>query len=416
MLGKNEMSLFYILVFSAPMPNHPLFEAAVGGMTVVKWLGILCLAYALFLLPNRSRYLVIGKAWEIRTFLVLFVIAAVSSATLSRTDTISFRPMSSYVSFLLFFFLTVSLVDTPKRLKVALLAALAGAAVTSLYVIREYQASGGTDVRPGFIAGDSNYFATCSLLVIPVGVYFARKKGSSRERWFCVACVALVLLAFTLASSRGGLVGLCVEIAYMVVRSGKSRRTAVLTAVVLLPLLLFSPVSPLARMLHPEYGDELGAQIRRDFWRVGFDMILNHPLTGIGLGNFTMYSYSLTVGATGKHGLACNTFLEIAAELGIPGLLAYCGLSGAALWSAGKLRAGGKRRKDVLLLYAGEAMQTGLLGFLAAAMFVSAQYQKPFWVFVALTATAPTLLQSRRHEKPNQVMVAGAQQYVRART
>src|ERR1019366_5124233 len=150
----------------------------------------------------------------------------------------------------------------------------------------------------------------------------------------CIACVTLVLLAFSLASARGGLVGLCVEIAYMVVRSGKSRRTALLTGIVVLPLLLFAPVSPLARMLHPEYGDDLAAQIRWDFWRVGFDMIRSHPLTGIGLGNFTAYSYSVTVGATGKHGMACNTFLEIAAELGVPGVLAFCGLSGAALWSA----------------------------------------------------------------------------------
>ena len=142
-------------------------------------------------------------------------------------------------------------------------------------------------------------------------------------------------------------------------------------------------------------------------------MIRNHPVTGIGLGNFTDYSYSETMGATEKHGMACNTLLEIAAELGIPGFLAYCGLSGAALWSAEKLRREGKRRKDVLLLYAGEAMQTGLLGFLTASMFVSAEYQKPFWIFVALTATTPTLLmqQARRQHKRDRLVVAKTQQY-----
>jgi hypothetical protein len=205
--------LFYILVIAAPMPNQPLFETVIAGMTVVKWLGVGCCACALFLLPMRSKYPALGKDWETRAFLALFVIAAISSATLSRADTISFSPIMMYFSSLLLFFVTLCVVNTPQRLYSALLAALAGAAVTSLYVIREYQASGGTQVRPGYIAGDSNYFATCSLLVIPFAVYFARKRGPSpsRERWFCIACVALILIAFTLASSRGGLVGLFVD-------------------------------------------------------------------------------------------------------------------------------------------------------------------------------------------------------------
>ena len=121
-------------------------------------------------------------------------------------------------------------------------------------------------------------------------------------------------------------------------------------------------------------------------------LIREHPLTGIGLGNFTAYSFSASPGAAVRHGMACNTFLEIAAELGVPGFLAYCGLSGAALWSAEKLRSEGKKRKDVLRFYSGEAMQVGLLGFLGAAMFVSAEYQKPFWVIVALAAASPSLL------------------------
>lgn len=411
------MILFYILVFAAPMPNHPLFGAPIAGASVVKWLGILCCAYAVVLLPQRWKYPAFEKAGESRAFLVLFVIAAISSATLSKTGTISFRPISSYVSFLLLFVVTLCLVNTRKRLYLALLAGLAGGAVTSLYVIREYQKSSGTDVRPGFIAGDSNYFATCSLLVIPVAVYFARKKGPRAERWFCIACLGLVLVAFTLASSRGGLVGLCVEIAYMILRSGRSRRTALLIAISMSVLLLLSPASPLARMLHPGYGDNLAAQIRRDFWRVGFGMIRDHPLTGVGLGNFTMYSYSVTVGATGKHGMACNTFLEIAAELGIPGILAYCAICGAALRSTEKLRVEGKRRKDELLFYTGQAIQTGLVGFLAAAMFVSAEYQKPFWVFICLSATSPTMLmrQSRQHERENNVSLAVVQQYANRR-
>lgn len=137
-------------------------------------------------------------------------------------------------------------------------------------------------------------------------------------------------------------------------------------------------------------------------------MVRKHPMTGIGLGNFTAQSSSTSPGAEEKHGMACNTFLEIAAELGFPGFLAYCGVLGGALASAGKLRSEGKRRDDTLLVYAGEAMQAGLLGFSAAAMFVSAEYQKPFWVIVALTATVSTLLaqhSAQRSSSYNQLVM-----------
>jgi O-antigen ligase len=228
------------------------------------------------------------------------------------------------------------------------------------------------------------------LLVLPLAAYYVKLKASRWQRWFCALSVLIMLVAFTLASSRGGLVGLCAVIAYMILRSGQSRRGAFVIALLLLPMLIFSPASPLQRMLHPNYGDYVGAQVRREFWSAGLEMISNHPLTGIGLGNFTAHSVSKEV--EGFQGIACNTFLEVAAELGVPGFLAYCAVVAGALVSAGKLRTAGKDTGNAFLQYTGQAMQAGLLGFAVAAFFVSAEYQKPFWIMVALTATVPTLL------------------------
>ncbi len=393
------MILFYILVAISPMPNHPLFEAPFAGLTVVKWLGVLCCGYALFRLFLRPRVPAFFRGWEIRSFLMMLVLATGSYVTLSKTENLTFNPMFMYFNYLPLFFTTICVVDTYERLRNTLLAAIAGELLTSLYVIREFQASGGTILRPGYIAGDANYFATCLLLVLPMTAYFVKIKGSPWRRWFCAGSLVIMLVAFTLASSRGGLVGLCAVILYMIVCSGQARRGAVAIAILLLPMLLFSPASPLQRMLHPDYGDYVGAQVRREFWSVGLDIISNHPLTGIGLGNFTAHSVSEV--AEDFKGIACNTFLEVAAELGVPGFLAYCAVVTGALFSAGKLRSRGNRTGDIRLQYIGQAMQAGLLGFAAAAVFVSAEYQKPFWIMAALTATVPTLLRDIRDESSN---------------
>ncbi|HZQ53529.1 MAG TPA: O-antigen ligase family protein [Bryobacteraceae bacterium] len=390
------MILFYILVAISPMPNHPLFEAPFAGLTVVKWLGIICCGYAIYRLFSRPRVPAFFRSWEIRSFLVLLVLATASYLTLSKTGNLTFNPMFMYFNYLPLFFTTMCVVDTYERLRNTLFAAIAGELLTSLYVIREFQASGGTILRPGYIAGDANYFATCLLLVLPVTAYFVKIKGSPWTRRFCAGSVLVMLVAFTLASSRGGLVGLCAVIFYMVLCSGQARRGAIAIAILLLPMLLFAPASPLQRMLHPDYGDYVGAEVRREFWREGLHMIANHPLTGIGLGNFTAEAISEVAGEF--KGIACNTFLEVAAELGIPGFLAYCAVVTGALVSAGKLRRRGMRTGDIRLQYIGQAMQAGLLGFAAAAVFVSAEYQKPFWIMTALTATIPTLLRDIRSE------------------
>ena len=52
------------------------------------------------------------------------------------------------------------------------------------------------------------------------------------------------------------------------------------------------------------------------------------------------------------------------------------------------------------MLYTGQAMQAGLLGFAAAAVFVSAEYQKPFWIMIALTSAIPLLLAQSSRRQP----------------
>ena len=403
------MILYYILIVMAPMPNHPLFDILIAGMSVVKWLGLVCCGYAVVRLAKRKGMPLFFKAWEFRSFLILLALATISNFTLSKPDGLTFSPMAMYFNYLLLFLTTIAVVNNFERVRYSLLAAIGGAAIASLYVIREYQASG--NMRPGSIAGDSNYFATCTVLVIPFAAYFAKLKGSKWQRWFCIVSLLLMVLAFTLSSSRGGLVGLIVAMAYMVLRSGRSRKSMIGLVALVLPLLLLAPSSPVARMLHPSYGDYLGSQIRHDFWMVGLDMIRKHWLMGIGLGNFTAYSYTITQGIEGRHGMACNTFLELAAELGIPGLIAYCAVLIGSFSAAGRLRAEGSKRKDAFLFYTGQAMQAGLLGFAAAAVFVSAQYQKPFWMMVALTAALPTLLRQKakvRSARPADLIVTTA--------
>jgi O-antigen ligase len=57
------------------------------------------------------------------------------------------------------------------------------------------------------------------------------------------------------------------------------------------------------------------AQLRRSQLERAFDMALRHPVVGIGIGNYHIYSL--------REQRAHNSYLEISAELGVAGLIAY---------------------------------------------------------------------------------------------
>src|ERR1700741_2920327 len=106
------MFFFYILILISPMPNHPLFEAPFAGLTVVKWLGIICCGYALFQLLASRKFPAFLETWEVRLFLLLLSLATVSFLMLSKTDALKFNPMSMYFNYLLLFFTTLALVNS----------------------------------------------------------------------------------------------------------------------------------------------------------------------------------------------------------------------------------------------------------------------------------------------------------------
>ncbi len=86
-------------------------------------------------------------------------------------------------------------------------------------------------------------------------------------------------------------------------------------------------------------------------------MIEDFPFTGVGLGCFepvvaAMYPLFLVPGATVSH--AHNLFLQVATDLGLPGLIAYLAILGRSLYLgvAGYRAFIGKGQRDLGLLSA----------------------------------------------------------------
>lgn len=381
------MILYHLILWFSAVPNHPWFGSDIGGITFFKITGAICAIYAIFHLTMRKSAPPFLSTWPARSFIALFLMALSSYIFRNRGTHIADTAMLIYISVGLLFFVTLTVIDSRSRLQACLFSIIGGIGIASLYTVREWQVAGFSYYRPGYVAGDANYYAAASLLALPLSYYLAREKGSLLRRAFCWGCLGITVVGFVSASSRGGFVGLCLAVVYMLVRSERRLSLAILTGLLVI-LMLFTPISPIQRFLHPSYGDEMSTETHKVLWATGLDMIRQNPFLGIGLGTFKARIAELHVLGNGS-AIAHNTYLEYAAELGIFALLIFLGLLFSTFFLLERVR---RCAAEPFFRQVALGLQAGLIGFAGSAFFISAEYLKPFWLVVFISCSMPPLL------------------------
>jgi O-antigen ligase len=328
---------------------------------------------------------------------MLYVIVLLSASTKGHGIALSDGPFIIYTSSLFLIFITLSVVDTPSRLRWTVLTLVGSYGFASLYVIREWQKGHNLyrNFRPGWIVGDANYFATTAIFAIVLAFYFMQGKRSPWEKTYCAICLVLTNLAITLCASRGGFLGLTAAALVLVWSSKRRVRNLILMSALVLPLSLVLPISPLHRLLshNQDYGS---TRFHLEAWNAGLHMIKAHPIAGVGLGNFKLVMPSYMTPGTNivVDTVAHNMFIEVAAELGLPALLIFLSMFWFTYRTLGKLR-----RSPVihpLIRQTASALRAGLVGFAVAGSFVSAEYQKTSWMGFALMFCLMPLAKSRK--------------------
>ncbi|MGY2269998.1 MULTISPECIES: O-antigen ligase family protein [Pseudomonas] len=151
-----------------------------------------------------------------------------------------------------------------------------------------------------------------------------------RGRWMqaaWVVSIALLGLFVVLSQSRGAALALLLTVVAMPAWC-RDRRTAVISiGAVIVALAVFFSMQSL--ML------SRGVSYRPQIFMTAVEMVSQHPWTGLGLGG----DYRIFITAYGMYfDHAHNLFSHVAIELGLPGLLLWCGLWFGVLWQAWKAR------------------------------------------------------------------------------
>jgi O-antigen ligase len=245
---------------------------------------------------------------------------------------------------------------------------------------------------------DSNDFATFAVTALPFGLYFAHRGRRRRTKLLALAGLTVLSVAFALAGSRGGFLALLATGVFITIRyTGIPLRTR-LSALALVGLALLCTASEkywsqMETILSDADYNRTEESGRLQIWGRGLGYMLQHPVLGVGAGNFPVAEGTLSpfadrqqFGMGVRWNAPHNIFVQVGAELGVPGLVLFSGMIASAFvalrrsYRANREPDGSSRMSPALT----DAIMASLIAFMVGAFFLSLAYSEMLYTLIAL--------------------------------
>lgn len=265
-------------------------------------------------------------------------------------------------------------------------------------------------IGPGL---DPNSYGMYLVLLIPLAIDRVWNERKGFLRIAALWCFLVVSLTIMLTFSRAAFLTLAIVIILFFIQHPPKIRTFLMWVILGIVLLFLAPArytERLATLLDFVRDSELaenggGAGIRQAALSepsfkgrlsenlVGLQMAADHPIIGVGYTNFEYYyqSYSRVLGLDSRREGrgAHNLYLQIAAEMGIFGLIL---LGASQIWVIKGLREARNKFRLASLnqeAYMVTAFMISLAGFLFASIFRHMTYPRYIWLFYGILLAIP---------------------------
>lgn len=190
--------------------------------------------------------------------------------------------------------------------------------------------SGGAIVTNRAQASFAHPTALALFLILTFPTALALALGGPKQlRWLMALASALALVGLMLTQTRGSVVGAAAALLWMLRWRPFRRLTATVLAILALAVLLdvgslneSQPVTVFSERLDTLVSLRTRSDDRLEIWATTPSIIAEHPLLGVGQGNFPSASPNFGLADVGGVAFdhAHNLFLNVAAELGLIGL------------------------------------------------------------------------------------------------
>lgn len=357
-------------------------------------------AIGLVLLQQTGRRRFALLRGRVTTFLLGLVLWGALSVPFALTAGMAFHFWMDFARAVAMCLVLAASVRTARDLERLGLVYFAVTVVYTAVILSRFQLGSADNWRLGRLYFyDANDLATLIVTAMPFGLYFALAHRQLLLRAGALVGLSLLVVALIRSGSRGGFLAFLAVAAFILVGfTTISARARVGGLVVILTVLgatasdrYWTQMQTMIRP-HEDYNltDETG---RVKIWERGMGYMLDRPAVGVGMGNFPTAEGTISpmarrreLGRGVRWGAAHNTFVQIGAELGIPGLTLFLGLIVSVFVALRRVlryaAAVGPAAKNNARL--AQSLMASVVGFLVGGFFLSLAYADMFYVLAAL--------------------------------
>lgn len=323
-MGKVAFLSLCLLIFALP------FSKSIVEITIVSS------AAALVVGRMAGRKRIMGEIGGIEVALFIYILATIPSFLNTDYPALSFRAFfTKILKFAMLFLVTKEVIDTDRKLirflRVAFLSCImividgfVQQFITHYDILHNYPAfyyvpgSKGPTFPTASFPYPNDYAAWILIFVFPVGAFLLRGRRMIFTRVLVVATFLALLYSLMLTKVRGAWISLVA--AFGAVSAFKARVAGIILIALFLGSALFVNRHQLIEM-----GHVTSFRDRSEMWRNSWKIFSEHPMIGNGINTFYMeYSKTRTDEYRDKKGsYAHNCYLQMAAEIGVIGLVAF---------------------------------------------------------------------------------------------
>lgn len=244
---------------------------------------------------------------------------------------------------------------------------------------------------------DANELAMTLVVFFPF-IFWKSVLSTGIKRLIPLVFCVLIIFSIIKTGSRGGFLGLAAVFAVLLMQLRSHEKkyfraglaAAVLSAAALFMLSDSQFWERMSTLLNyrQDYNYTSGGG-RLQIWQTGLHIMLNNPLLGVGVSNFIVAEGTSNFSTGVAWSAAHNSFIQIGAELGIPGLMAFCLIIFKSIRQLRALRKAATVSGDPgsqFHVYASNSMIAAWMGFVVTGFFLSAAFTTVLITLVGLSA------------------------------
>lgn len=386
-----------LLVFLAQQLGLVMEVLGSPGQYVYEGLSALTLLAVILTGPLRRRETRWGEDCIAIRWAILFALCATLSTMFSDFPAESREALLKIFNLLVVFFLIIVTTNTKRRIMTLVIAVILATGISGAISALGYINGGPliTNDNTTRLAGASSTDATTTANVMLIGtmlglyLMFHSPKLRTLGTFAAIFGAAGIVLSFSRSAMMFLIAGSSV-VAFML---RKSRHAPAYFALGILVAISSLPAVPdrvwdrFSYFANPSEDWTLGR--RWGYHVIGFDLLLENPVLGVGPGAFSPhyadFEFRWTEGRRQVTRQLHNLYLGTASQNGLVGLFAFLGLIGSILLNLYRTR---ERTHDPTLLLVANGMLLALGVFLTAVVTLPAMSNKMLWVVLGMGAAA----------------------------